>query len=191
MPWDESHRDRTRQKILKSASKLFTRDGFDSVSINDVMKDAGLTRGAFYTHFESKADLYAESILESATRMGRKIRAFPPDTVSAEQLVAAYLSVDHRNGENYRCPLAFLTTDISQRDETVRDAYTRVFKGFVKTMYEQRTGQSAALNPQQAIAEAVIMIGGLAIARAVNDDELAEQLLSACQQQLSEAKTGT
>lgn len=184
MPWDQKHKARTRQKILDSASKLFTRDGFDHVGINDVMKEAGLTRGAFYTHFSSKAELYAESIISAAQHTSRITNAEQPDALTQEQLVTSYLSPQHRSGEGLRCPLAFLTTDISQRDETVREAYTRVFKGFVKNIGKHRSMGKADASEEQAILQAVVMIGGLAISRAVDDEELAEQLLLVCQNQI-------
>ncbi len=57
-------RDLTKQKILRSARRLFNRHGFDAVSIDEVMADAGLTRGSFYSYFESKGDLYAEAVID-------------------------------------------------------------------------------------------------------------------------------
>ena len=47
MPYTQEHKQRTRERILASASKLFSRQGYDSVSINDLMQDAGLTEVRF------------------------------------------------------------------------------------------------------------------------------------------------
>lgn len=143
-----------------------------------------MTRGAFYAHFESKAGLYAESIIASAIKTGKKIDARKPDAISMDQLVKAYLSQEHREGGHYRCPLAFLTTDISQRDEQVRDAYTKVFKGFVRNLTKHRERLELEADATQSLQQAVMMIGGLAIARAINDDGLADDLLLACQDAL-------
>jgi len=60
MPYPPGHREETRAKIIRSARKLFNRRGFDRVSIDAIMADAGLTRGAFYSYFDTKSDLYAE-----------------------------------------------------------------------------------------------------------------------------------
>ena len=57
MPWTTEHKQKSREKILSSAARLFTKKGFDAVSIDDVMRLAGLTRGAFYAHFKSKSDV--------------------------------------------------------------------------------------------------------------------------------------
>ena len=64
MPYPAEHRRLTKQKIVRSARRLFNRRGFDTVSIDDVMADAGLTRGSFYSYFESKGDLYAEAVTQ-------------------------------------------------------------------------------------------------------------------------------
>jgi AcrR family transcriptional regulator len=64
MSYPAEHRRLTKQKIVRSARRLFDRRGFEAVSIDDVMADAGLTRGSFYSYFESKGDLYAEAITE-------------------------------------------------------------------------------------------------------------------------------
>jgi AcrR family transcriptional regulator len=60
MPYAEGHRDRTRKKIVDSARRLFNRYGFDNVSLNEIMAGAELTRGGFYSYFDSKSELYAE-----------------------------------------------------------------------------------------------------------------------------------
>jgi len=62
MPYPPEHRERTRARIVRSAMTLFNRHGLESVSIDDVMAHAGLTRGGFYRHFKTKSDLYAEAI---------------------------------------------------------------------------------------------------------------------------------
>ena len=64
MPYPVEHRHLTKERILRSARRLFNRHGFDAVSIDDVMADAGLTRGSFYAYFASKGDLYAESVTD-------------------------------------------------------------------------------------------------------------------------------
>jgi TetR/AcrR family transcriptional repressor of nem operon len=185
MAWHQEHKQQTREKILASAAYLFTKDGFDNVGINDVMSNAGLTRGAFYAHFSSKAELYAEAIMNAAMEAGKLSDPSSPNAPSLDKLIKAYLSMEHRNGEKFRCPLAFLTTDISQRDTQVRDAYTRVFNGFIRrlnTITERKIGQT---DNEKSLQHAVMLIGGLAIARAVNDDGVAQEILSACEKGLT------
>ncbi|SIS94615.1 TetR/AcrR family transcriptional regulator [Neptunomonas antarctica] len=180
MAWSQEHKIKTRQKILNSAAQLFTQNGFDHVGINDVMRHAGLTRGAFYTHFSSKAELYAESIVAAAMEIGHRTDPDHPDVPPLESIIKTYLSMEHRKGETLRCPLAFLTTDMTQRDEQVRNAYTRVFKGFVNNLGKHLEQQNGYADTQKSMQQAVMMIGGLAISRALNDDTLASELLDSC-----------
>jgi TetR/AcrR family transcriptional regulator, transcriptional repressor for nem operon len=63
MPYSPKHKLDTREKILESARRLFNRKGFSEVSIDEVMENAGLTRGGFYRHFRDKDELYAEAPL--------------------------------------------------------------------------------------------------------------------------------
>jgi len=60
MPYAEGHRSETKKKIVNSARRLFNRHGFENVSVDLIMSGAGLTRGGFYSYFDSKSDLYAE-----------------------------------------------------------------------------------------------------------------------------------
>ena len=62
MPYTQEHKSRTRARIVESARLLFNRHGFSGVSIDDIMAEAGLTRGGFYNHFSAKDELYAEVV---------------------------------------------------------------------------------------------------------------------------------
>jgi TetR/AcrR family transcriptional regulator, transcriptional repressor for nem operon len=174
MAWPSERKYQTRERMLQSAAQLFTQRGYDTVGINDVMAHAGLTRGAFYAHFASKAELYAEAIHTAAQMAYGRLTQQLPAQPSRAQIVDAYLSQQHRLGEAGSCPLAFLATDISHRDPAVRSAYTQVFKGFI---------DNVGSNPKarrKALEMAVLMIGGMAIARALNDEALVQELFSVC-----------
>ena len=62
MPYPRGHRDKVRNKIVHSARRLFNRSGFEQVSIDQIMEESGLTRGGFYSYFDSKSELYAEAL---------------------------------------------------------------------------------------------------------------------------------
>ena len=64
MPYSAQHKQETRNRILRSARRLFNRRGFAEVTINEIMAEAGLTRGGFYKHFTSKDDLYSEALVQ-------------------------------------------------------------------------------------------------------------------------------
>ena len=187
MAWQAEHKNTTRQRILSSAAKLFALNGYEEISINQVMADAGLTRGAFYSHFKSKSELHAEAIMNSAN----EISTFFTNTTT-DDFIKSYLSTNHKEGEFVRCPLAFMIGDVTQREAEVRDTYTKVFKGFVNNLIKadmkQNIDDESENKSQQvmieALQKAVLLIGGISISRAINDDELADQLLAACQSKI-------
>jgi len=179
MAWHKQHKVNSKDKILASAAALFTRHGFEKVSINQVMASAKMTRGAFYSHFESKSDLYAQAIIKAAVLAKQQQLEQCSDDLRTMSLT--YLSAEHRDEklENL-CPLAFLVTDINQQDEVVKNTYTKIFKGFIEQTQSLTQSKSAALQ------SAALLIGGLALAKAINDHALSDDLLIACQTGVTE-----
>ena len=119
MSYPAEHRILTKQKIVRSARRLFNRRGFDTVSIDDIMADAGLTRGSFYSYFESKGDLYAEAvtqILNEKQLLSSDGASINPRAVdSAAQFVRDYLSREHFEDIDGTCPLIAFPTDFCAR----------------------------------------------------------------------------
>lgn len=180
MGWSQEHKTKSRNCILDSAAALFMERGFDQVAINEVMKHAGMTRGAFYHHFSSKGELYRESLVRASESTTDFIQERSGNC--ADKMIDIYVGAAHRNGEGLRCPLAFLITDIHHQDEDVRTTYTLVFKRFLKLL-----SLGIEDNAQtKAIRRAVLMVGAVAISRAVNDDLLADDILSVCRDAVKE-----
>ena len=182
MPWPKEQKQRSRERILKSAFSLFAARGYDNVTIADVMREAQMTHGAFYSHFNSKQELYAEAITNGARESGAAKLAAVNEMGDAglEQLLKVYLSESHAHDAETPCPLAFLTTDVANREEEVRGAYTRVFKRLVRLINRGLPDASEA-SRDQALAIAALMVGGVAIARALDDRDTSSALLRACQ----------
>lgn len=178
MAWPENRCDQTRERILDSAARLFSLRGFDAVGIDELMEDAGLTRGAFYHHFRSKSELYGQAIAHAA-----RVGAAHFDTLGDQglsRLVDGYLQYDHAQGGNPRCPLAFMAIDVALLKDQVRHSYTRTFSCFVERL--QAALPEGAGSREKALQLAVTMIGGVTLARALDDAELSEELLAACRE---------
>lgn len=111
MPYRKQHKEQSRERILGSALCLFTRQGFDKTSIDQVMTHADLTRGAFYSHFDSKQDLYAQAI--ASTELFSIFAKKKPDTTDSKswikKLIAAYLSKLHVKKVNHPVRWHFLS----------------------------------------------------------------------------------
>jgi TetR/AcrR family transcriptional repressor of nem operon len=194
MAWSKEHKAETRKAILKSAAELFLKHGYDHVGINDVMKHANLTRGAFYHHFTSKSDLYAHAIKAQALSMVDFLNPNAPGSPPFSTLIEHYLCQEHKDGMTINCPLAYLVSDINQRDAQVRSTYTQLFKGFTGYLEERLEQSELPLDKQylqqESLMRAVMMIGGLSLARALDDESLSHQVLEACQANLKARDLG-
>jgi TetR/AcrR family transcriptional regulator, transcriptional repressor for nem operon len=147
MPYSLKHKRDTRDKILESARRLFNKKGFSEVSIDEVMENAGLTRGGFYRHFRDKDELYAEAVRrflcadapkpwqpERSEGMARKPRS--------QRIVDAYFSRDHFDDRETCCPLIALPSDVMRGSDAVKGAYREVLEKLID-IFLRRLGCAA------------------------------------------------
>ncbi|WP_445360281.1 TetR/AcrR family transcriptional regulator [Microbulbifer sp. EKSA005] len=183
MPYTKEHKEATRKRILESAFRLFTVKGFDGVTVNGVMKDCGLTRGAFYAHFNSKAVLYRESLKFAVN--GTKLAELKPDGTTDKEwlclLLDGYLSLEHVRGK-YPCPLAFLATDIVMHDEETKATYANVYNGMNKAILEYARSY-VDCSEDDILSVTAMLIGAVAIARTMRNENSVTKLLQACRQE--------
>ncbi|MGA3029010.1 MAG: TetR/AcrR family transcriptional regulator [Bryobacteraceae bacterium] len=183
MPYPAGHREQVRRRIVESARRLFNRSGFAGVSVDSIMAHAGLTRGGFYSYFASKSDLYAEVLGCFFTDPNWKSRweGVDVDLASAgagPQIVRAYLSRQHFDDVENSCPMVALPSDVARGDERVRTAFETVFKAMVALLdRDVRNGGKPRENTAMAIA--ALCVGGMVVARSMNDRGLADRLREA------------
>src|ERR1700694_2046963 len=139
LPYAPNHRAETRAKIVLSARKLFNRLGFDGVSVEQIMAEAGLTHGGFYRHFASKSDLYAEVLQCFFTDPGweNSWDCVDVDLEAADigpQIVRAYLSRQHLLEVDNACPMVALPSDVARAGESAKRAYETVIHAMVEML---------------------------------------------------------
>ena len=178
MPASHSKHDKIRERILDNATRLFNRHGFNAVSIDDVMGHAGLTRGSFYTYFSSKTDLYAQSVTRVVCAKrdasnGHEAAQFTPD-----QIVRNYLSDLHFEDREGSCPMIGLPSDISRTDRSVREAFESALRLMIEC-FEQTPEERAKPDRKRALAIAALCVGGMVLARSVEDRGLADEMREA------------
>jgi TetR/AcrR family transcriptional regulator, transcriptional repressor for nem operon len=183
MPYPKGHRDRTREQIIESARRLFNRNGFENVSIDAIMADSGLTRGAFYSYFRSKSDLYVEALRCFFTDPNWKNRwrgvKFDLNSPNmAAQIVRAYLSRQHYDDVENSCPMVALPCDVARSSPAVKSAFESVFKAMVAAL-EREVAARPHERRDAAMAVAALCIGGMVIARSLNDAQFADGLRDA------------
>ncbi len=184
MPYPAGHRAKVKAQIVQSARRLFNRHGFDNVSIAQIMSGAGMTHGGFYSYFRSKSDLYSEVLGCFFTDPNWKNcwEGVEVDLSSADvgpQVVRAYLSREHFENVENSCPMAALPSYVSRSGKSAKRAFETVFKAMVSVLERgsNRGGKQRRVNAQ---AVAALCVGGMVVARALDDRRVADELRSAC-----------
>ncbi len=183
VPYPAGHRAEVRKKIVRSARRLFNRYGFDAVSVDEIMSGAGLTRGGFYSYFDSKSDLYAEALACFFTDPawnnsweGIDIDLAAAD--SAAQIVRAYLSRQHFEDVENSCPMVALPSDVARGGKDAKRAFENVFQAMVAVL-ERGMTPGGRRNRGTAQAVAALCVGGMVVARSMENRALADELREA------------
>jgi AcrR family transcriptional regulator len=184
MPYPAGHRDEVKGKIVESARRLFNRSGFDNVSVDQIMAGAGLTRGGFYSYFGSKSDLYAEVLACFFTDPEWKngwegVEVDVKSTNAGSQVVRAYLSRQHFENVENSCPMVAVPGDVTRSGASAKRAFETVFKAMV-SLLERSIVWDGPSRHDTAQAMAALCVGGMVVARAIEDRALADELRDAC-----------
>jgi len=184
MPYPTGHRPEVKKRIVASARRLFNRHGFQAVSLDAIMAGAGLTRGGFYSYFENKSALYTEVLgcfftdpeWQSCWE-GVEVDLAGRDV--GPQVVRAYLSRQHYEDVENSCPMVALPTDVSRSDKRARRAFETVFAAMVSVLERSMRGNGRnRRHAAQAIA--ALCVGGMVVARALENRASADALRDAC-----------
>lgn len=171
--YDEQHKQATRARILETAGRRLKTDGIDGSGVSTLMRDAGLTNGAFYAHFASKADLVAEVVATQLRAQLERIEGLAPGREGVAQLVDAYLSPAHRDDVAGGCPLAALGDEVA-RDEATRAASTAGVLAIADALGARLGGAPRA----RVLAAYAAMVGTLQLARSLTDADLSDEVLA-------------
>ncbi|MBR0970466.1 TetR family transcriptional regulator [Bradyrhizobium japonicum] len=175
--YDKGHRDTTRRHILDVASSQFRESGIAAVGLAGIMAQAGLTNGAFYTHFASKEDLVRAVVLDALERREQKHKDNLANGVALETTIRDYLSPRHREHAGTGCPTAALVAEIARHPKATRDAFTGKTSEIIALMAAQMPDGSATERRRRAISVYAAMVGALQLSRAVSDRQLSEEIL--------------
>jgi AcrR family transcriptional regulator len=157
---------------------LFNRHGFNAVSIDDVMAEAGLTRGSFYCYFSSKSDLYAQSVARVVHEDRENPKGSESERTRADKIVHDYLSEADQDTAADTFPMIGLPNDISRTDRAVRQAFEAALKLMIQS-FEQAANGNADARRANALAIAALCVGGMVLSRSIDDRKLADDLRGA------------
>lgn len=157
----ESQVQKNRQKVVARASRLFRESGFDGISVNDLMKAAGFTRGGFYNHFESKSALACEA-LDHAFRQMDGVREQMP---GVDEFVTSYLSEEARKAPGSTCPAAALAGEVARQPDSIKTVFAEGVERMILSIAESLPETPS--RREEAVDLVCRMVGALVLARAM------------------------
>ncbi len=141
MRYEKGHKDTSRQRIMDVAAERFRSDGIAASGLAGIMSDAGLTNGAFYPHFKSKADLVRDSLAAAMEDQSAQLRAMVADG-GLEAVIAAYLSPEHRDNPQAGCTLSALLPELARQPLDTRIVYMERILDAVSEMASALPGET-------------------------------------------------
>jgi len=175
-------KEASRERIVAAAARAIRRSGYDGTGVADIMKEAGLTHGAFYAHFESREVLLAEAA-KRACAESAAVAADVVASVPAEQalvsMLRAYLSPEHLAQIETGCPLASLGSETPRQAPEVRRVTTRHIKEMIDLVARQSPDWGQPRAHERALVTVAAMVGTLLLARTVDEPALADSLREA------------
>jgi AcrR family transcriptional regulator len=183
-------KDATHERIVSVAARAIRRSGYTGTGVADIMKEAGLTHGAFYAHFPSREAMLAEAAsracAESAAAAFSAVASVPSQE-ALKTMLRTYLSPEHLEQIESGCPLAALGSETARQTPEVRRTTTQHIKAMVDLIARQSPdwGQPAA--HERALLTLAAMVGTLVLARAVEDPVLSDSLREAALKYLAPA----
>jgi TetR/AcrR family transcriptional regulator, transcriptional repressor for nem operon len=179
----------THERIVKTAARAIREHGYGGASVADVMKQAGLTHGGFYAHFESR-DAMVEEALDCAAGEGRARLAAAGERAEPgrglEAIVGSYLSDRHVEHPGSGCTLAALGSETARQSSALRRIATRQVRGLAGLLAGQMPGGDTPENRARALATLSAMVGALLLSRAVDDPALSQAMRDAVLRSVAE-----
>jgi TetR/AcrR family transcriptional repressor of nem operon len=194
MRYSKDHKLETHARIVKKASVRLREKGAHGIGVADLMKDAGLTHGGFYAHFDSREALVIEAFAYAMDRSiehwRKKAELTPPDKRLAA-IVDSYLTPAHRDDPGHGCAVPALSAEIARESPKTRKAFAAKLEQMVEMIAAQIPDVPRKTARKQAMASLATMMGTLVLARVAGSGEFSDDILGAGRDAvLDRAKSG-
>jgi len=179
MGHSKAQKTRTHKRIVSIASKRFREKGLAGFGIAEVMKEAGLTVGGFYKHFDSRDDLVAEAVSSAFGGLKRLVdsAASGGPSRSLAKLIYIYLNEAHRDNPGTGCAFCALAPEIARSDKRTRALTSEQVRNDIQLIATLLPGEDKRTARSQAILTFSALVGAMSLARAVSDEALSREIL--------------
>jgi TetR/AcrR family transcriptional repressor of nem operon len=182
MRYSREHKQETHTRIVKKASVRLREKGAHGIGVADLMKEAGLTHGGFYAHFDSREALVIEAFTYASGRSRdywRKIAEQTPPDKRLALIVDTYLNTAHRDDPGHGCAIASLGADIARESPKTRKAFSTELDHMIDLIADQISGVPRKAARKQATATLATIMGALVMARIAGNGEFSDEIMAA------------
>jgi TetR/AcrR family transcriptional regulator, transcriptional repressor for nem operon len=182
MRYSKEHKQETHARIVKKASVRLREKGAHGIGVADLMKEAGLTHGGFYAHFDSREALVIEAFayaMDRSTERWRKIAEQTPPDKRLATIVDSYLTPVHRDDPGHGCAVPTLGAEIARESPKTRKAFSAKLEAMIDMMADQVLDVPRKVARKQAISALTTMMGTLVLSRIAGNGEFSDEILSA------------
>jgi TetR/AcrR family transcriptional regulator, transcriptional repressor for nem operon len=182
MRYSKEHKQETHARIVKKASVRLREKGAHGIGVADLMKEAGLTHGGFYAHFDSREALVIEAFnyaMDRAMERWRKVAEQIPPEKRLETIVDFYLTALHRDDPGHGCSVPALGAEIARENAKTRRAFATRVEEMIDMMADQILDVPRKSARRQAMATIATMMGTMVMSRITGTGEISDEILAA------------
>lgn len=182
MRYSKEHKQETHARIVRKASVRLREKGAHGIGVADLMKEAGLTHGGFYAHFDSREALVIEAFgyaMDRSVEHWRKVAAETPPEKRLSTIVDSYVSTVHRDDPGRGCAVPTLGAEIARESAKTRKAFAAKLDQLIDVMADQILDVPRKTARRQAMATLATMMGTLVMSRVAGSGELSDEILAA------------
>jgi TetR/AcrR family transcriptional repressor of nem operon len=182
MRYSREHKLETHARIVKKASVRLREKGAHGIGVADLMKEAGLTHGGFYAHFDSREALVIEAFahaMDRSTERWRKLAEATPPEKRLAAIVDSYLTTVHRDDPGHGCAVPTLGAEIARESPKTRKAFAAKLAQMIEMLADQIPEVPRKTARKQAMAAVATMMGTLVLSRIAGSGEFSDEILGA------------
>jgi TetR/AcrR family transcriptional regulator, transcriptional repressor for nem operon len=182
MRYSKEHKQETHARIVRKASVRLREKGAHGIGVADLMKEAGLTHGGFYAHFDSREALLIEAFayaMDRSMAYWRKTTAETPPEKRLAMIVDSYLNASHRDDPGRGCAVPTLGAEIARESPKARKAFAAKLEQMIDMIAEQLIDLSPKAARKQAAVTLATMMGTLVLSRIAGNGEFSDDILAA------------
>jgi len=171
----------TRSRILAGAGRAFRANGYGAAGVDALAKEAGVTSGAFYSYFKSKAEAFRETVVGGLHDLEQAVLGLQAADESGwrQRFVDFYLGERRTCAPTETCALQSLTGEVARADDATRDAYEQALRSVIAATTRGMPGATPKERRREAIVMLALLSGAVSLARAVQDPALSLEIAAA------------